>query len=237
MPDDRADQSRITGFWNTVAADYEAHPGNVPVRDSAEHQAWVRAIAELLPPAPADVLDIGTGTGFVAMIAAGLGHRVTPIDLAEPMLAVARAEARGRDLRITFLSGDAVAPDFPERSFDALISRHLVWTLRDPATALINWHDLIRPGGRLVAIDGFWFQPETGDGDTELPEGLFEQFYTKETRRLLPGWNYFSVEPIAALFERGSFADVAVRYLDAVLRVARDPPAQEPSYALVGFVR
>ena len=43
----------------------------------------------------ADVLDAGTGTGFVAMIAAALGHRVTAIDLAEPMLAIARAEAEG----------------------------------------------------------------------------------------------------------------------------------------------
>jgi ubiquinone/menaquinone biosynthesis C-methylase UbiE len=235
MPDDRADQSRITEFWSTVAAGYDAHPGNVPTHDGAEHQAWVRAIAGLLPAAPADVLDIATGTGFIAMIAARLGHRVTAIDLAEPMLAAARAETQHRDLRITFLSGDAVAPDFPKRSFDALISRNLVWTLRDPETALNNWHELIRPGGRLVAIDGFWFPTESGD--SEPLDGLFEQFYNKETRRLLPGWNYFSVEPIAALFERAGFADVATRYLDEVRRVARDPPAQEPSYALVGFVR
>ena len=174
-------QGKITGFWSAVADGYEAHPGNVPARGSREHQAWVHAIADLLPPAPADVLDAGTGTGFVAMIAAALGHRVTAIDLAEPMLAVARAEADRRGVAVTFAAGDAVAPAFAAASFDAIVSRHLIWTLRDIDVALSAWRRLLRPGGRVVAIDGFWFS-----AGPQRDEGFFESFTTGGHARACP---------------------------------------------------
>jgi hypothetical protein len=70
---DKSAQDRITGFWNTIAAGYEAHEGNVAAVGSDEYKAWVKALRDLLPPAPANVLDVGTGTGFVALMAAGLG--------------------------------------------------------------------------------------------------------------------------------------------------------------------
>lgn len=78
-PNDSDVQERITTFWSTVAPFYNADPCNVPSLDSAEYQAWIRAIERLLPTPPADVLDIGTGTGFVALIAS-LGYSVTAFD-------------------------------------------------------------------------------------------------------------------------------------------------------------
>jgi ubiquinone/menaquinone biosynthesis C-methylase UbiE len=205
-------QHRITGFWSRVAGGYEAHAGNVPARGTGEYDEWVRLIGELLPPAPADVLDVGTGTGFVATIAAGLGHRVTATDLSEPMLAEARRSAPA----VRFVRGDAVAPAFAADSFDAVVSRHLFWTLRDPAAALAAWHRLLRPGGRVVVIDGFWFtSDETGNG-------LFESYYDEATRACLPGWRYLDTGPIADLLEAAGFATVTVR------------PLQSPSYAISG---
>src|SRR6516162_7207246 len=103
VPGDNKVQKSITAFWSTIASGYEAHPGNVPVLDSEEYSEWVKALAGFLSPGPSDVLDVATGTGFVAMIAARLGHHVTAIDLSEPMLEVARAEAQRRELKITFL--------------------------------------------------------------------------------------------------------------------------------------
>jgi ubiquinone/menaquinone biosynthesis C-methylase UbiE len=168
------------------------------------------------------------------MIAAGLGHRVTAIDLAEPMLEIARAKAQGRGLSVTFQHGDPVAPEFPEKSFDAVVSRHLFWTLRDPVTALYNWR-LLRPGGRMVAIAGFWFKPETEAGDASEQSGLFEQFYSKEIRTALPGWRHFSVEPLVEIVKGAGFSAVGVKVLDAVQRVAFHPPSEKPAYAIVGF--
>jgi SAM-dependent methyltransferase len=83
-------QARITTFWNVVAPGYDS-PENVAVAGGVDYDRWSQAIAALLPISPARVLDVGTGTGFVAGILAELDHRVTAIDLAEDMLEIARA--------------------------------------------------------------------------------------------------------------------------------------------------
>src|SRR5262249_35733591 len=124
MPTSDDAQSRITGFWSKIATQYEAHPGNVPERESAEHAAWVDAVRELLPPAPADVLDVATGTGFLAVIEAALGHRVTAIDASGAMIDEARKQSRRERVDVAFDVGDAVAPAFGAGSFDAITNRH-----------------------------------------------------------------------------------------------------------------
>ena len=226
-------QERITGFWSAVAPEYEAHGGNVPARGSAEYAAWVDAIRDLLPPAPAAVLDIATGTGFVALIAAGLGHRVTGIDLAGPMLGEAKAEARRRALAVAFEVGDAVQPGFPAESFDAIINRHFIWTLREPLRAFRNWLRLLRPGGRVVSIDGFWFAQASDTAATEEAPNLFDRHYTPETRAALPAMQLTTAEPIAALFREAGFASATIGNLAAVHKVAEDPPSPQPWYVVV----
>jgi SAM-dependent methyltransferase len=230
-PKDDPVQARITGFWSTVAPGYEAHQGNVPAPDSAEFRAWEEAIRDLLPPAPADVLDIATGTGFVALIAAALGHRVTGIDLSEAMLAEARREAGRRRLDVTFALSDAVEPDLPAASFDAIISRHFIWTLREPVRAFRDWLRLLRPGGRAVAIDGFWFN-QPADEDTSEGPDLFGEHYTEETRAALPAMHLSSVEPIVGMFVEAGFSDVQMSDLASVHALAEDPPGAEPWYVI-----
>lgn len=230
MSDDPA-QERITEFWSTVAPDYEAHEGNVPERATPESAAWVETVRMLLPPTPADVLDVGTGTGFVALIAAELGHRVTGIDLSEAMLAEARAEARRRQLTVHFERRDAVSPGLSAASFDAILSRHFLWTLRRPEAAFRQWRELLRPGGRVVAIDGHWFEEEPPAGEGE--GGFFERHYTPETRSALPLMTAADTRPVVATFERAGFTGIEVSFLDAVHAVAEHPPSPRPWYVIV----
>jgi SAM-dependent methyltransferase len=164
-PDDTPDpdgrrraQDAVVAFWDLRSATYDDSPGHA-VHSEAEHRAWLAALGGLLPPPPADVLDAGTGTGFLALLLAELGHRVTGVDLAPGMLAAAREKAAGLPpgpARPRFETGDAVDPPLPPGSVDAVVCRHLLWTLTDPARAFVNWHRLLRPGGRVVAIDGLW---------------------------------------------------------------------------------
>jgi len=47
----------------------------------------------------------------------------------------------------------------PDGSYDAIVCRHLVWTLTEPRTALTEWHRVLKPGGHLLIFDGDWAQP------------------------------------------------------------------------------
>ena len=202
-PDDA--QAHITTFWSEVAAGYEAHAGNVAAYGSPEYRTWVDAIASVLPDPPSDVLDLATGTGYVALAAASLGHRVTAVDLAPAMLDELVANATARNLAVDARLGDAVAPEFSPASFDVLTSRHLLWTLREPARAMANWNQLLRSGGRLVAVDGFWFS-DWDDGEAPAP---FVQHYTPDTRHELPLMQLDGPEPILGMLAAAGFIDVA----------------------------
>jgi hypothetical protein len=48
----------------------------------------------------------------------------------------------------------------PPGPFHAVISRHLLWTLLEPMTALRAWHD-VAPHGRLVLVESLWADPSS----------------------------------------------------------------------------
>ncbi|HTS09701.1 MAG TPA: class I SAM-dependent methyltransferase [Candidatus Eisenbacteria bacterium] len=230
MPLDDSDvQDRITTFWNTIARYYDSDPGNVPSLESAEYEAWIRAIKRFLPPQPADVLDIGTGTGFVALIASQLGHRVTGLDLSTAMLAEARMQADRRGLKASFRIGDAVAPPIDEVSLDAIVCRHFLWTLREPEVALGNWRRLLRPNGRVVVIDAF-LANLTDQSAPEEGADLFERCYTDRTREALPAMRWERVEPVADLLIGAGFSEVTVSDLADIHKLAEKPAFTQPWY-------
>lgn len=177
----RSSQSAITTFWDTVAPHYESHPGNTALPGSESHRRWIELFEQRLPDPPTDVLDVCTGTGFAALICAELGHRVTGIDLAPHMLQIARQMAEEREIQAEFIEADAVAPPFDEASFDVIACRYALWTLTGADQALRSWHRLLRPGGRLVIVDGL----RKWDEQVEEEE-LFSEHYTPEVQSSLP---------------------------------------------------
>ena len=101
------------------------------------------------------VLDIASGTGLVANALAERGHRVTGIDISEPMLARARARVPGA----VFVTGNAEALPFPNDTFDAAVSaQSFHWLDRDKALA--EAVRVVRPGG-IVAV--WWKELMRGD--------------------------------------------------------------------------
>lgn len=144
---------RLREWWDADASTYDASAGHA-MSDPVEAAAWRAVLSRCLPAAPARVLDVGAGTGALALLAAELGYDVTAIDLSEGMLAKARAKAGALGHDVTFVHGPAEEP--PAGPFDAVIERHVSWTLPDPVSAMRAWRAVMAPGGRLVLLEGSW---------------------------------------------------------------------------------
>lgn len=142
----------IRNFWDADAHTYDRGSDHVP-RSSVERAAWSAALLELLPAPPARILDAGTGTGFLALALARLGHQVTALDLSAAMLERVRTKAEGAGLSVATVQSPAEDP--PDGPFDAVVERHLLWTLPDPAKALATWRSAA-PRGRLVLLEALW---------------------------------------------------------------------------------
>ncbi|MGW3104811.1 class I SAM-dependent methyltransferase [Streptomyces sp. NPDC001100] len=139
--------------WDAEAPTFDEEPDH-GLRDPEVRRAWADRLRGWLPAAAADVLDLGCGTGSLSLLAAEQGHRVTGVDLSPAMIDLARAKLAGRDA--AFLLGDAAAPPVGEQRYDVVLVRHVLWALPDPARVLRHWRGLLRPGGRLVLIEGRW---------------------------------------------------------------------------------
>ncbi|MGZ6270398.1 MAG: class I SAM-dependent methyltransferase, partial [Candidatus Limnocylindrales bacterium] len=135
---------------------------------------------------PRNVLDLGSGTGTLALTAVQRwpGARVTAFDASGWMLALARREAAGLSaaarLRLDFVQGDAAALAFPAASFNAAVSSFVVQLVPDRAAVLHELARVLRPGGRLSLVgwllDDAPFDPEDAledaldDANVERPE-------------------------------------------------------------------
>jgi len=139
--------------WDAEAPTFDEMPDH-GLRDPEVRRAWADRLRGWLPAAAADVLDLGCGTGSLSLLAAEQGHRVTGVDLSPAMVDLARAKLAGRDA--AFLIGDAAAPPVGEQRYDVVLVRHVLWALPDPARVLRHWRGLLRPGGRLVLVEGRW---------------------------------------------------------------------------------
>ena len=102
------------------------------------------------------VLDLGTGTGAVARLAAdmvGPRGRVVGLDRATDALAAAEQRRRADGVtNISFVEGD-VDSWVHDDEFDAIVGRLVLFGLRDPAAALTHHAGSLRPGARVVAMD------------------------------------------------------------------------------------
>jgi len=144
-----------SGYWDSEAAGFDEAPDH-GLRDAAVRDAWAGLLLPLLPPAPARVVDLGCGTGTLTVLMAQAGHLVAGLDFAPRMVALAREKVAAADVVADVVVGDASSPPWQPGTFDAVLTRHVVWAMPDPEAALTTWVDLLAPGGRLILIEGRW---------------------------------------------------------------------------------
>jgi ubiquinone/menaquinone biosynthesis C-methylase UbiE len=220
----------ITGVWDVSSETYDSQEGH-GIQSETEREAWKRHFKSLLPSGKLEVLDVGCGTGEIGLLFAELGHQVTGLDLSEKMLAKAREKASKKAFDITFRKGDAEVPPFEAETFDVVVNRHLLWTLPHPDTAVRNWRDILRKGGKLIVVDGLW-----NDGSLETKSRrLVSDFctliierknprrghYSREINRELPNPNGAPPERTLEYFREAGFKNVKDLDLKEIIEIQK----------------
>ncbi len=145
-------EERIRAYWDRRASAFgELREAEI---ESVRRARWLAEFDALLPARSLRILDIGTGTGFFAVLLSSMGHDVLGVDLSPKMIEEARRfAARHAAVHARFEVMDAMALPFAAESFDAIVTRNLTWTLPDVREAYALWQRLLVPGGLLINFD------------------------------------------------------------------------------------
>lgn len=119
---------------------------------------WRRkAIAQLAPFRPQKMLDIATGTGDFALLAARMlqPQQLIGADISEGMMAVGRQKVQRQGLEkiISFRREDCMQLSFADESFDAVTAAFGIRNFKDLDTCLRELHRVLRPGGHLSIVE------------------------------------------------------------------------------------
>ncbi len=105
------------------------------------------------------VLDCGCGPGVLTCdIAERIPNgRVLGIDLEKSQIKIAKEEAKARQLKnVRFRQANVYDLEHIDETFDAVFSHALLEHLKDPATAIIQFHQVLKPGGTLAVCSPDW---------------------------------------------------------------------------------
>lgn len=119
------------------------------------------------------VLDLGCGAGGISEYISDLtGANVTGLDYAESAIVTALERTANKRDRLNFVHGDMNALEFPENSFDKIISLDTIYWVADIDTAMASLVRLTKPAGRLALFVSV--TPEFEDGpDSYEPDGTW----------------------------------------------------------------
>src|SRR6266850_6575908 len=146
MPSSPPDDARRV--FNGIGATYEAAGS---ILSLGQDGRWRTRLVDSLGATPGDVvLDVATGTGLVARaLRDRYGCEVVGLDRSADMLSAAAA----RNGHIPLVRGRAESLPFPDESFDHLTFTYLLRYVDDPAAVMRELARVVRPGGRIVALD------------------------------------------------------------------------------------
>jgi len=168
----------VREFFERVSADWDE------MRSSFYNERVIDALADRAAVTSAStVLDVGTGTGFIAAGLAGSVANVIGVDSSPAMLAVARRTAGSLNLaNVSWVEGSVDALPLAEDSVDAAVANMVLHHAPDPAAMLAEMCRVVRPGG-MVAItdeqahDYEWMRTEQADLWLGFAEPQVEGFF------------------------------------------------------------
>jgi ArsR family transcriptional regulator len=158
------DSKGVKEFFERVSTDWD------DMRSSFYNADIIDALADRTAAgSESTVVDVGTGTGFVAAGLAGRVASVVGVDNSPAMLTVARQslDALGAD-NVTLVEGGIDALPLPDDSVDVAVANMVLHHAPDPAAMIAEMTRVVRPGGRIAITDEMaheyeWMRTEQAD--------------------------------------------------------------------------
>ena len=145
---------RIKAYWSLRSSTFKTTRAN-ELDDSEIGKRWLDILYHYFPAdkQSLNILDIGTGAGYFSILLAEQGYHTTGIDLTPDMISAAKDLAKQRNSTAHFQVMDAMNLDFPDQSFDVIVTRNLTWTLPDIPRAYQDWYRVLSANGVLLNFD------------------------------------------------------------------------------------
>lgn len=191
-------------YWDKRAESYE------PDHALSNSDAWLRQITNLLGEnKEQSILDIAAGTGMLTIMIGKAGYKnVCGGDISEGMMHIAIRRAKEENLDIPFIYANALKLPYADNSLDTLISMRLLWTLAEPEAAIREWLRVLKPGGRIIAINEL---EECGIPDFISGKGCY---IGKEIPVAQFGFSNASKTEILETFKKAGVEDAELIHMD-----------------------
>ena len=155
---------RMGDYWDDAALKFDKQ------HETEDLDQWRKVLSELLgDDRSKNVLDLGTGTGFLANMCAELGFPTVGMDISTGMMRYAARHAMHRGVSVMYMTGSALELPLMDCTVDYIVNSRLLWlwTVEESEKALRSWYRALRPGGRifgfvrmkngaLISLDSSW---------------------------------------------------------------------------------
>ena len=194
-------EEKMDQYWAERSKSYSEQ--NLAQLKEPQSKIWKKLILDHAPKKKClNILDIGTGPGFFAILLAMAGHKVTAVDRNTNMLKEARKNAKAYGVTVDFIQVGDELP-FADETFDLIVSRDVTWTLTDPEKTMLHWMSKVKEGGYLQYFDANWNSHLLTEESKKEYEAY--QKYVKEQN----GFYYSKAKQLDAIAER-----LPMTYLD-----------------------
>lgn len=186
---------KIGSYWDERCFTFDSE------HDTEDLSVWKAFLSSILGEEKnKSVLDIGTGTGFLANMTSELGFHSIGIDISKGMMEYAVRHANEKKLDSVYMYGSALDLPFMDNTFDFIVNARLIWTLVEPDIAIKEWARVIKPGGNIFSF----IRMQENVGMTVYKPNFYNDEEVDSSLKLAGA----KIEELKSIFERNGLSNV-----------------------------
>ncbi|MDO4851532.1 MAG: class I SAM-dependent methyltransferase [Actinomycetota bacterium] len=201
----------IARYWDLRSSTFDEE------HDTEDKQAWMQTLSGLLGyDRTRNVLDVGTGSGFLANMTAELGFPSIGVDISTGMMRNGVRRAAQQGVGTVFMKVPAVELPFMDATIDRIVNARLIWTMVASDDMASEWFRVLRPGGEVFCFNRM--DPENGLRRPDRGKGIYDDPDVDDALDLHDS----TCEELVRFLEASGFEGVGIEHLPGLTRPGFD---------------